>query len=520
MGKLSEVFAKIKDKVKSMRVGQKIAFVIVFSLILGFIIFYTSYSKANKYGVLFSNLSTEDGNVIKQALEDKSVEMKIEGNTIYVPKVQVDALRLELASSLTGGSTGYELLDESSSFGMTDEQFNLQKLRATQGELERTIKSFSQIKNARVHITPAQDSVFAKEATPAKAAVYLELKPGTKLTDDNVKSIIALVSGSVGNLPKENIEVIDEKLNLLSKGLTENEGSSELIGSLDKQQETKKAFDKNLEEAAMEMLSLAFGKNNVNVTVNSKLDFDSKEKTVISYDPNKVEASSQIIKESTTSGGSAPAQSPLDGNMNNTTPDNNGGSTSSSENTTINYKVGETKETVISAPGKVENITAAVIVNGQLDEATKEEVKKLMAGVIGYNEQRGDVINIVAMPFDNTNQQQYAEQLKLMQQEQAKAERQKLIERIIIASLIGIGLLFLIIFVIRLLRKDKPEEEATLDVVIGDEAPRKEPVAYEPIELEVNNRNYQIEQEIKKYATEKPDQVADIVKSWLAEDER
>ena len=153
-----------------MSVGQKIAFVIVFSIILGFIIFYSSYSKSNKWGVLFSNMSTEDGNVIKQALEDKNTEMKIEGNTIYVPKDQVDSLRLELAGKLTGGSTGYELIDKSSSFGMTDEQFELQKLRATQGELERTIKSFSQIKNARVHITPGTDSVFAKESTPAKAA--------------------------------------------------------------------------------------------------------------------------------------------------------------------------------------------------------------------------------------------------------------------------------------------------------------------------------------------------------------
>ena len=65
MGKLSEVFAKIKDKVKSMSVGQKIAFVLIFSIILGFIIFYTSYSRANKYGVLFSNLFAEDGNLIK-----------------------------------------------------------------------------------------------------------------------------------------------------------------------------------------------------------------------------------------------------------------------------------------------------------------------------------------------------------------------------------------------------------------------------------------------------------------------
>ena len=143
-----------------------------------------------------------------------------------------------------------------------------------------------------------------------------------------------------------------------------------------------------------------------------------------------------------------------------------------------------------------------------------------MAGVIGYNEERGDIINIVAMPFDNTNQLQYAEQLKLMQEAEARANRQKMIEKIVIASLIAVGLIFLIIVAIKMLRKAKPELEPALDVVIGDQTPPKEPVTYEPIDLEVNNRNYQIEQEIKKYAQEKPDQVADIVKSWLAEDER
>lgn len=520
MGKLSEVFAKIKEKVKSMSVGQKIAFVIVFSIILGFIIFYSSYSKSNKWGVLFSNMSTEDGNVIKQALEDKNTEMKIEGNTIYVPKDQVDSLRLELAGKLTGGSTGYELIDKSSSFGMTDEQFELQKLRATQGELERTIKSFSQIKNARVHITPGTDSVFAKESTPAKAAVYLELNAGKKLTEENVKSIMALVSGSVGNLPMENIEVIDDELNLLSKGLSEDD-SSNLTGTIDKHTETKKAFDKDLEEAAMDMLSLIFGKNNVNVRVNSKLDFDAKEKTVISYDPNKVEASSQIIRENNSSGGSMPSQSPVDANMNNTTTDGKtDGTTSSSENITTNYKVGETTETTISAPGKVESITAAVVVNGDLDEATKEEVRKIMAGVIGYNEERGDSIEIVSMPFDTSEKEKYAEQLKELEEQEAKANREKMIRRIIIASLIAVGLGFLVFLIIRMLRKDKPQEEPMLDVLVGDETSEKEIEETQQIELEVKNRQYQIEQEIKKYATEKPDQVAEIVKSWLAEDER
>ncbi|HCW04109.1 MAG TPA: hypothetical protein DGK91_05985 [Clostridium sp.] len=107
-----------------------------------------------------------------------------------------------------------------------------------------------------------------------------------------------------------------------------------------------------------------------------------------------------------------------------------------------------------------------------------------------------------------------------MEELEAKANRQKLIERIIIAAIAGIGLVFLIFFIIRSFRKNKADKEPQLDVLIEDPTPEKEPVKFEPLDLEVNNRNYQVEQEIKKYATDKPDQVADIVKSWLAEDER
>ena len=519
MGKLSEISTKLKDKYNSMTTSKKIAFGLIVSMVIGAIILYGSYSSANKYGILFSNLSAEDGNVITAKLDELKVEKQVKGNAIYVPKERVDELRLQLAGNLTSGSKGYELLDNGSGFGMTNEEFNLTKLRAIQGELERTIKSFPQIENSRVHITPAEESVFIKEGKPGKAAVYLQLKPGAKLGAENIRSIIALVSGSVGNLPKANVEVIDNNLNLLSKGVLEEDNQG-FTASVDKQYAMEVEFEKKLENALLDMLVPAIGKDKVNVKVNSDLDFDAKENTVISYDPNKVEASSQIIRENSSSGEGNNSSGPVDNNMGNTTPVDGSQNTTSREDITTNYKVGETKSTVISAPGEVKRITASVIVDGRIDENTKVDLEKLVAGVIGFKEDRGDSINVVGMTFDPSVKENEAKMIAELEEATKKAQRMQRNKNIAVAGVSLIAFIFAMILMFKVMRRKPSVGEPALDVVIGGEVPIKDAVRFKPLDFDVENEKSHLEQEIKKYATSKPEQVADIVKSWLAEDER
>ena len=209
MEKLKESLSKLWERFKALGKGVKIAIVVAIITIFIAILSLFFYNSATKYKVLFSNLEATDAQLVTSKLNEKKVDMKIEGNSILVPKAQVDELRLEMAPELTGGSNGYELMDSGSSFGMTDEEFKLKKLRMQQGELEKTIKSFPQIDSARVHITPSKDSVFVEDKEPGKAAVYVKIVPGNKLTKEQVKSIVALVSGSTENVPKENIEVIE-----------------------------------------------------------------------------------------------------------------------------------------------------------------------------------------------------------------------------------------------------------------------------------------------------------------------
>lgn len=143
-------------------------------------------------------MDSNDSGTVLQKLKDKKVEAKVEGNNILVPKDKVDELRMQMLSEvpLTNGSQGFEILDKSQ-FGETDQEMKINYQRALQGELERTIKGFPQVDNTRVHLVLPEETAFVKETQPGRASVTLNLKQGQTLSKEQVKSIVALVSGSV-----------------------------------------------------------------------------------------------------------------------------------------------------------------------------------------------------------------------------------------------------------------------------------------------------------------------------------
>ena len=526
MRKLLEKVKGLLDKFKSKSKKIKIAIVVAILAVIIAIISVFFYSHSNKYQVLFSNLDDANLQTVVNALKSDKVDAKIDNgtNTITVPGDQVDKLRLELAPNLTTASKGFELMDTGSSFGMTDEEFKVKKLRMQEGELEKTIKSFPQVQDARVHITDAQDSVFAKDKQPGKAAVYLKLKSGQTIDEEQVKSIIALVSGATENIAKENIDVIDDKMNLLTKDINSDTNGSVSSGTISKQQDSEKAYEEKLNKAIINLLEPFTGKNKVKATVNANLDFDSKQKTQTVVDPNKVIVSQENSKESNTDGtGTATSQSPVDNNMTNsitnpTNGNNASNSNSSKEDQKTNYEIGKNESKIISAPGEVKRLTAAVIVDGNLDDATKQQLENIVQNAIGYDALRGDQVTVAGMAFDTTDTDQAKAALDAMN---AKATSTSSNTMMIIAGILGTLLLGLIVFlIIRRRRKKKVENDQLLDTLIDDSIIPKEPETFDPIEFEAKTQKSHLEDEIKKYATDKPEQVVEIIRSWLTENER
>ncbi|GAB6167704.1 flagellar basal-body MS-ring/collar protein FliF [Clostridium carnis] len=520
MNKLKEGFKKLMEKFKSFGKGVRIAIIIALVTFIIAIISMIFYSSANKYKVLFSNLDPNDAQVVTNKLKEKKVDMKIEGETIMVSKDKVDELRLELAPELSTGSKGYELMDSGGSFGMTDEEFKLKKLRMQQGELEKTIKSFPQVENVRVHITPSKDSVFVEDKTPGKAAVYIKLSAGNKLTLEQVRAIVALVSGSTENIPKENIEVVDDKMNLLSKDINNLENGVASAESVEKQYGLEKKYEENLQKSIVELLEPVVGKNKVKSTVNVDLDFDSKNKTETVINPNKVIISQETTKELNGNNNGATSNSPVDNNMGNTVNSGNGNTTSSKEQQKTNYESGKTETKTISAPGEVKRLTASVFIDGNLDTNLQKAVEQAVQTAIGFNGERGDQISVVGMTFDPATKENAQKEFDALNELMAKENRNKMITYISLGALALASLIIAILLFRKKKNKNQDEEENLLDVVIDDNISRVNTEKLPPIDFSSINPKAHIEEEIKKYATDKPDQVVDIIKSWLAEDER
>ncbi|WP_127836356.1 flagellar basal-body MS-ring/collar protein FliF [Clostridium prolinivorans] len=529
MSKLSEIFKNLQGKWENISRGKKIALGVSFAGLIVIAIYLAVSLSSSKYEILFSDLDPTDANTVIEKLKEKKItDYKVSGNSIYVPKEMKEELRLELAPQLTSGSKGWELLDSGTSFGATDEEMKIKYQRALQGELEKTIKSFPQIERARVALVLPEDSVFVKDSTPASASITLMMKPGQSLTDEQVKAIVALVSGSVKNLPSKNVQIIDDKMTLLTKDLF-NDDAANLTSSTLKQQEMKKEYEKYLEDKVAEQLSKPFNNRNITVKINADLDFDAVENVTTKVDPKGTPISEKIIEENNNGNNTTTSQSPVDNNMTNgAVNSNNNLQGSTHKEQTTNYEVSKSETKTQKAPGSIKRITASVIINGNIDDSLKNQVTSIVAGAIGFDGQRGDSINVEGIVFDDTDSQNAKKALDEMKA-QEEEEKKKQLYKYIAA---GAGLFLLSILFIVLMRKGKKKNSEFdslgnnispkgIDVVVGDknQMPQNQ---YKPIDLDLddNNEKLHLEKEIKKYASEKPDQVVDIIKSWLAEDER
>ncbi|WP_461615302.1 flagellar basal-body MS-ring/collar protein FliF [Clostridium sp. Marseille-QA1073] len=516
MSKLSESINKQKEKLKEMSKAKKIALGIISSVAIITLITITVIILQPKYVVLFSNMTPEDSGAIINNLKEKKTKYKIKDNSILVEKKSVDQLRMELLSevSFKEGSHGFELFDNSK-IAPTDKESKIMYQRALSGELERTIKSFAEVENAKVNLVIPDKSAFITKPAPATASVTLILAKGKELSEDQVRAIVALVSGSVENLPKENVAIVADGFKLLTEDLF-NEEKNAITKSTDKQLAAKKQIEEEYEKKIMNVLEPIY-KEKVRVSVNADLNFDAVQQNKVEYDKDGAVVSQHEITTSNNGEGNN-SGSPVDNNMNNNQNTNaNGENVTHKENTT-NYELSKAEETVIKAPGQVERVSASIVVDGAIDNQTRTSINNLVSEAIGFNRKRGDSITVEALQFNTAEKDLAEKELESMKEAERIAKRNKLIYM----GIFGVAAIIILAIVISAIRKSKQEEEEVevpnFDMIIGDDVKPKE--IFETLNLEAETEKEHVANEVRKYASNKPEQVADIVKSWLAEDER
>ena len=518
MNKLLEMKNKLSQGFGNLSRSKKIAYSLLAGVIAVSLGYFMLVVASTKYDVLFSNMTPEDSGAIVAKLKEKKAEYKITGNSILVPKENVDSLRMELMSevNIKEGSNGFELFDNGK-MAPTDKETKVMYQRALAGEIERAIKSFPEIEGAKVNLVLPENTAFVRETEPASASVVIKLKAGTKLDNSQVKAIVSLLTGAVQNLPKENVSIVSDKFLLLTEGLYDEEKDT-LTGSTDKQQLLKAQIEKNLEAKIMKVLEPIY-KNGVRVSVNTDLDFDALQRNSVKYEPQGTIVSSHDIETTDNGSSGSVSTSPVDEATKNSTATIPGSGTVIHKETTKNYDNSKTEDVMIKAPGNIKKITTSVVLDGNLDENTRTSVNNLVAKAIGYTEERGDSISVEGIFFNSESKKELEKQLLDIEKANKLAEKKALYTRIAYGAL-AIILFIIFLFVISRSRKNTKSMPQGINTIIGEDISPKNQEIFAPIEFEVNDKKSHMEKEVKKYAVEKPEQVADIIKSWLTEDER
>ena len=365
--------------------------------------------------LLYSNLDLKEAASISQALDAAGIkyEAKGDGSTIMVSRDKVASTRLMLSSKglPTSGSVGYEIFDNANTLGQTDFVQNLNRQRALEGELARTIRSLDGVTFARVQLVLPKRQMFEDEAEQPSASVVVGVG-GREPSADQVRALQNLVAGAVPNLKPERVTIVDQNSKMLGGG----DGQAAASQAADDQ---RSATEEKIKKRVRELVEGVVGPGKARVQVTADIDLNQTTTQQEKFDPDgQVVRSTQTVEENAKqnqpeTSGQASASANVPGTPGASSTSNNASASGKTEETT-NYEIGKTTTTTVEEPGTVKKLSVAVAVDGitapgadgkpgAYTARTAQEmqrIEQLVRSAVGYDTSRGDQISVINVRFD------------------------------------------------------------------------------------------------------------------------
>ena len=365
--------------------------------------------------VLASDIDPQNAQQITAELTGRKIPYRLDGTQLFVPDSDLAAARALLTvSGLSGDNvTGYEIFDRSNDLAVTDFDQQVKLTRALEGELARTIVSVHGILHARVHIVLPRREPFAHDRLHAQASVMLTVPGRQILSPEAVQSIVDLVAAGVPGLRPQDVTVVDSNLHLLSQAGDGNDVRSKTAMEENIQQKT----EARLAMAVEMMLEQTLGPGHVHAEASIRMNFDNVKETQEKFDPDGsvVRSTQNVTSNSKTTDKTGPVS------LQNNLPNADAGAAAAAgtqegkQEETTNYEIGKTVRAIVHDQPQIERITLAVMVDGTdvvgadgkhtwkaRDQAELDQIAKLVKSAIGFDEKRGDQLDVVSMPFVST----------------------------------------------------------------------------------------------------------------------
>jgi flagellar M-ring protein FliF len=398
------------------------------------------------YSLLYSNLAAEETAQIAQALDSARIPYKLgdSGNAISVPADQLASARLKLAAQgLPESGGGVNAMTKDPGFGVSQFMENARYQHALETELARTIASLQNVQGARVHLAMSRSSAFVSDRRPGSASVFLQLKAGRRLDDEQVQAIANLVASSIPELSAAQVTVVDQAGRLLSAPNSDSD-----LAMRDKMFDFAHRLEESYANRVQELLTPLVGPGRVRAQVVAQVDMATTEQTREQFNPQSQVVRSESTSEDAAKNGGAGAggvpgaltnQPPQPGvalppgaqpavaqsganppaaaGAAGTTP-NNAASTevlgpdSKSRQSTRNYEIDRTMAYTRTPAGRVTRLSVAVLIDnlrttaadGKVTESPlpPEQIERMTALVkdaVGFDATRGDTVNVVNSSF-------------------------------------------------------------------------------------------------------------------------
>jgi flagellar M-ring protein FliF len=366
---------------------------------------------SGRMALLYADLDTREAGQIVERLGREHVANQITagGTAIMVPADQVPRLRVLLARDglPSGGSIGYELLDRSTGLGASEFQQRMMETRALEGELVRSIRAISGVRAARVHLVLPRREPFARDRQDAQASVLVAT--AGPLDRQSVQAILNLVAGAVPGLHPKGVSVIDSKGRVLARA-GEPAGPEALAQT---GEELRRATELRLSRAVEEMLEHSLGAGHVRAEAAVEMDYDKVRETRETFDPD-----GQVLRSTQTTTDTSKTAEPartvtVQNNLPNADADAKGAGTQSRrQEETSNYEISKTVRTLVSDQPRIKRISLAVMVDGVEARGADGKsawrprsaedlahIQALVKTAVGYDQKRGDHVEVVSMKF-------------------------------------------------------------------------------------------------------------------------
>ena len=415
MEKLKELGAQLLVIWQQLGVNQKVTVAASGFVVAGALAVVVFFTCRTDFALLYGGLDPKDAGAITTYLDEQSITYKAGSGSIQVPRDQVHKLRMTLASqglpSSTGEGVGYELFDEKSTITQSEGVLQINKKRALEGELARSIMTINGVVKANVHVVMPETRLIIDDTRKSKASVTLTLRHQGALKRQAVDSVRSLVANSVPGLGFENVVVHDNFGNLLARNDDGNAFGSSSDSRLMAQVNTEKYFINKVHG----LLSSVLGPAEVEVQVSAELNHDQVTHTSQQYDPDG-SVTNSVTEKIENTGNSRPSPGGVAGspaNTNISTNSNAGGLANNLQNKSehvISFNNSMTTTNVVKAAGELKRLTVSVLVNqGETprDAAALTQLTNIVQNALGLDPSgangRNDSVQVAEIAFNRAH---------------------------------------------------------------------------------------------------------------------